>query len=40
LYYFNPEKPHHLAKFDGIGGTFNLAIQQLRIINNRLNKDD
>jgi len=29
MYYFNPEKPLRLAKFYGIGGTFNLAIQIL-----------
>jgi predicted phosphodiesterase len=29
MYYFNPEKPLRLAKFYGIGGIFNLAIQIL-----------
>jgi len=29
MYYFNPEKPLRLAKFYGIGGIFNLAIQVL-----------
>jgi len=37
--YFNPENPHRLAIFYAIGEIFNLAILQLRIINNRLNKN-